>query len=294
MHLLIPFAASTSEQGRPALRELSLPHLSKLIAGPAERDDGDESSFSPPHERALAHAIGMTGDDGALPWAAHLAAQDGIDVGERAWGLVTPVHWHVGTDQVTLVDPAELQLDDAESRALFAAVTGLFDGGDYAFVYGAPLRWYLAHTSLADQRTASLDRVIGRGVDAWMPPRPLQRLQNEVQMALHEHPVNDAREARGLAPVNSFWLSGCGVHQDVRVPVDLRVDDRLRGSALAEDWATWQDAWRALDAELEDARGTLTLCGERSSATWRLEAPSLWQRLTQRASAGASDVLGSL
>jgi hypothetical protein len=33
---------------------------------------------------------------------------------------------------------------------------------------------------------------------------------NELQMLLHEHPVNQTREARGELPVNSLWLWGGG------------------------------------------------------------------------------------
>ena len=37
-----------------------------------------------------------------------------------------------------------------------------------------------------------------------------KRWLNEVQMFLHAHPVNQAREAKGLSPVNSLWLGGGG------------------------------------------------------------------------------------
>lgn len=33
---------------------------------------------------------------------------------------------------------------------------------------------------------------------------------NEIQMLLHEHPVNSAREARGAPTVNGLWLWGAG------------------------------------------------------------------------------------
>ena len=100
MHLLIPFAAPLSAAGREAARSLSLPNLSALLAllQPQGRDDGDEWSLSPPHERALAGAQGWVGADGALPWAARDAVADGVAVGHQAWGLLTPVHWHLGTD----------------------------------------------------------------------------------------------------------------------------------------------------------------------------------------------------
>ena len=39
---------------------------------------------------------------------------------------------------------------------------------------------------------------------------PLHQVLNEAQMVLHSHPVNEAREARGEAPVNSIWLWGAG------------------------------------------------------------------------------------
>lgn len=294
MHLLIPFAAPWSEGGRQALASLELPQLSALLAGAGEpaMDAAEETSLSPPHERALARAIGLAGGDGSLPWAALHAAADGIAVqspADLAWGELTPAHWHVGSDQVTLLDPVDLALDEAESRAFLAAVHDLFEEEGYVLVYGAPTRWYLAHESLAGLPTASPDRVIGRNVDPWLPPareaRAWRRLQNEVQMRLHDHPLNTAREARGALPLNSLWLSGCGPRQPAGGPAP-EVDDRLRRPALGEDWAAWIEAWRALDAgpvaALRQADATLTLCGERASATWTLRPPGAWRSLVAR------------
>src|SRR5258707_13045446 len=44
------------------------------------------------------------------------------------------------------------------------------------------------------------------------------KLQNEVQMAWFEHPVNEAREARGLPAVNSIWFHAQGSAQPVKSP----------------------------------------------------------------------------
>jgi hypothetical protein len=292
MHLLIPFAAPLSEVGREALKTLELPHLAALLAGAGEpqRDEADELSLSPPHERALARALGLAGTDGGLPWAAWLAARDGIDPGDRAWGQLTPVHWRVGSDAIVLSDPDELRLDADTSRAFLDAVADLFADDGFALAWGAPTRWYAAHERLAGLPTASLDRAIGRSVDAWLPParsaRWWRRLQNEVQMRLHDHPLNQAREAAGLAPVNSLWLSGCGMRQPVRAEALPVIDDRLRRPALAEDWAAWIAAWQALDAgpiaALKGRLATLTLCGERGAAQWTLQPPSALQKLAAR------------
>jgi hypothetical protein len=295
MHLVVAFAGALAEPGRAALRSLDLPHLRALVNRWAVtlQDEGDEWSFTPPHERALARAFGWQGGDGCLPFAAWQAAADGLAVADLARGLLTPSHWHLGTDQVSLLDPASLMFDDASARELFAAVAPLYRSEGFDIAYAAPLRWYLAHESLATLRCASLDRVVGRNVDRWLydehpgehaserAMRLLRRLQNEVQMQLYTHPVNDAREASGLLPVNSVWLSGCGAAQPVRAEVTL--DTRLRGPALADDWAAWASTWQTLDdgpiaALAATGDGPLTLCGERSAVTLA-PAPGAWRRL---------------
>lgn len=300
MHLLIPHAAPHSERGTAALRGLKLPHLSQLLArlSPTERLGSDEYSLSPPHERALADALGWQGEDGCLPWAARQAALDGVNVGDAAWGELTPVHWHVGTDHVSLPDPHNLHLSAQESQTLFEAVKPLFETEGWQMAWGAPLRWYAAHESLAGLPCASLDRVVGRNIDLWLPSSPqarlIRRLQNEVQMLLYQQPLNDHRVGQGALPVNSFWLSGCGRPQPERPTQPPQVADSLRGPALGSDWPAWGDAWQALDAGavkslLDAARAgqavSLTLCGERFAQRFESRPRGVWSRLAQRLSA---------
>jgi hypothetical protein len=287
VHLIVPFAATSTAAGQDALSRLATPALDALLAGwhEAGRDDGEDTSLTTPHERAWARALGWRVDgDAALPWAAWLAAADGIDVGGAAWGLLTPVHWRVGSDAVHLADPRALALDEAQSRALFDAVRPLFDSEGFAMAWGAPLHWYGAHPDFAALPTASLERVIGRNVERWLPAQRqaqlVRRLQSEVQMLLYTHPVNDAREAAGVPVVNSFWLSGCGVFRP-GATLDVQVDDRLTAPALAGDWSAWTAAWTALDASLLPTRPlhAITLCGERSAVTFERNEQRLWQRL---------------
>lgn len=304
MHLLIPFAGASSEPARQALAALELPNLarwlSRMSAPPVDDHAGDDDSFTPPHEHALARHLGWRGDDGHLPLAAWLARQDGVagppDQADanHGIGLMTPTHWAVGTDQITLLDPDLLQLGEAESRELLAAVQPLFSSEGWTLQWGAATRWYAWHASLAGLRTASLDRVIGRNVDRWMPPdqhaRLLRRLQSEVQMLLYQHPVNEAREARGALAVNSFWLSGCGVPPGPPPANqgELQVATQLRTPALAGDWAAWRSAWREIDAQPlrtlldhaeRQAAAVLTLCGERRARRYEAAPASWWRTL---------------
>ena len=318
MHLLIPFAGVLSDAGRRAAAHLVLPQLQGLLqclAPPqaADRDEADAWTLSPPHERAHARATGLHGADGCLPWAALRAADDGITTAGQAWGLVSPVHWHVGTDQVSLIDPDQLLLDDTSSRVLFAVMRDLFSGVGIALHYGAASRWYAAHPMLAGLPCASLDRVIGRNVDRWLgmasgvdAAARVRRLQAEAQMLLYTHPLNDERSARGLLPVNSFWLSGCGFAPSSELQaatpgaLPLQIDTRLRVPALAENWPAWVQAWQTLDegpiAALHQAarsgeRVQITLCGERAAQTLATGAQGWLQRLRRRLSSPAAQAL---
>jgi hypothetical protein len=300
MHLLIPFASALSEPAAEVVRDLSLPVLARLLGQltATARDEGDEYTLSPPHERAAAQAWGWPMVDGGLPFAAMAASTDGIDVADRAWGLLTPTHWDVGRDHVTLSDPLALDLAEDESRALFDAVRELFESEGFALAWGASSRWYAAHESLADLRCASLDRVIGRNVDLWLRGDPkasasarlLRRLQSEVQLLLYPHPINEAREVRGAPTVNSFWLSGCGRYRAADATA-VQVDQSLRGPLLMQDWAAWAEAWRELDAgpltglleRLEDGdAASLTLCGECAAQRFERVPQTLLQRARRR------------
>jgi hypothetical protein len=297
MHLVVAFASVLWDEASRVLPTLALPNLSRLLARaePAARDAAEPWTLSPPHERTLAHDWGWHGADGAYPFAALAARADGIEVDHAAWGLVTPAHWQLGRDHVTLIDPEALALDAAESRALFDALRALFEGDGYAWAWGAPSRWYAAHDALDGLACASLDRVIGRRIEPWLEARDraeprvarVRRLQSEVQLALHAHAANDAREARGALAVNSFWLSGCGRSQ-ARLEGAASLNTTLRASALRGDLAAWSAAWQALDAgTIADLcaraeRGeavSITLCGERAAQRFDARARPWWQRL---------------
>lgn len=312
MHLLIPFAAPLSEAGQAALGTLALPRLARLLArwDALGRDSADETTLSPPHERALAAAWGWPADDGLIPLAAVAAGDDGlsIDPADPAWARLSPTHWQTTAERVTLTDPDDLALDESASRALFAALAPLFSDAGWRLLWGAPTRWYARHPSLAALPTASLDRVAGRSIVPWLSRQPearaLRRLQAEAQMLLHRHPVNAEREARGAAPVNSFWASGTGPTRslDPDRRRALRIEASLRAPALAEDWAAWAEAWQRIDADaiarlLEGEAGEpvrLTLCGERSAATWAPPRRPRWRRWLGRSHADAAAVLAAL
>ena len=320
MHLLIPFAACLDPASQATWATLKLPHLNQLLArltapnATATALAATETSLSTPHERALAAARGLQAPDGLLPWGAAYASAIGLmqhtgAVSAPAWAVITPVNWSVQTAHITMTDPAELLLDETDSKALLAAMAPYFEQDGVTLHYDKPGRWLACGEVFRNLPTAAIDRVIGRNVQDWQPitagahaaqAKMLRRLQAEMQMLLYTHPISDQRSARGLPPVNSFWVSGTGdLGSDqsepasaTTEPAGLTVETTLRAPAIAEDWVAWGRAWEALDAHacaalLTDiknqgsgpAQHQLTLCGERDAITWVNKPLGAWDRL---------------
>ena len=296
-HLLIPYAASAATGCQQALQGLALPHLDRLLARlsphPTHSDSGEETSFSAPHERALARALGLPAQDGRIPWAAWHRHQQGQSPNGDVWAFVTPCQWQVSTDHVTLRNPEHLALDDAASRALLAIVSPWFAEDGITLHYDQPTRWLASSPLFADLATASLERVLQRDVRAWMPDakaaRTLHRLHSEMQMLLYTHAFNDERSERGLPVINSFWVHGTGVlvSPPASAAIAPTVPTTLRDAALNEDWRAWAAAWTALDAgPVADLLRTaesgmpvqLTLCGERNTLAFHTAPRTLAQR----------------
>lgn len=155
-----------------------------------------------------------------------------------------PVHLSVGREGVVLFDNHMLGLDTDEARELAASVQPLL--GEF----GAELkalsadRWYLLCDKPPNIRTCALTEVLGRDVSDRLPLGEDQirwrQLFNEIQMTLHELPVNQARERRGLLPVNSLWFWGEGELIDAtRSDYDLCISDNpiVIGLARQQDIA---------------------------------------------------------
>ncbi len=298
-HLIVPWAACDSPQWWPALQSLPPQHTAHLRALlPALRLGEPElapaSSLSPPHERALARALGWPQlPDGQLPWAAL-----GQEPAGQAFGWVNLCHWAMGREQATLSDPQWLQVRPQECEALLQDMRPFFQSEGIELQAMAANRWLACGPAL-DLPCAALDRVVGRDVDPWLPAgvhgRLLRRLQNEMQMLLYTHPVNEARSARGEPAINSLWFSGTG-----RLPphtgdaAAVHMPHTLTRAALADDWDAYAQAWAQLDRQalqplLERQRSgrpvTLTLCGERGALSLRSAQATLWQRLKTRLAA---------
>jgi hypothetical protein len=250
-----------------ALDTLYLPNLQKLLGRMAcvsKSSTATEgvSAFLMPHESAPQIL-------GAKP-----------SLGKEA--IMTPCHWQVGMNEVTLLEPQELALNEQESKQLLSAIQPYFEEDGLQVVYESPLVWRVAGDLLDGLPLASIDRVVGQNIKPWMPEhqraKTLQRLQSEMQMLLYQHPVNDERSLKGRWTVNSFWLYR-SLEQLYPDASDLNVALDLRENMQASNPKLWQQGWEHLDATLcqslsqaldQNHGVSLTLCSETS---WRHYRP---------------------
>ncbi|WP_175015953.1 regulator, partial [Burkholderia lata] len=230
LHFLVPFALPSAADAASSLHTLDSPALEKLLARASlvERVAGEDFQRTLPHERWLARQFGATQGNAAdeAPLAPYMLLADGGDPGAHAWACVEPVHVEIAHDHLVLVDPAALALNDGDAAALLAVARPLIEELGVRLEAPNPSRWYLSSEQLARLAGAAPLRASGRNIEIWLPheahtgerSRMWMKLQNEVQMAWFQHPVNEAREARGLPAVNSIWFHAQGTLKPVGKP----------------------------------------------------------------------------
>lgn len=296
LDLLLPFGLPPEEMARDLLRELKMPALATLLARATRLEHHVSDGFSRalPHETWLATRSGLTvngSNDTSPPLAAgamqgmHQAANEGF------WFILQPAHLHVARDHLVLTDLRQLKLAEQDAHILFDIAKPLFEESGKTLLYGDAKTWFLRADNWEALHTSTPDAACGHNIDIWMPKGPNERewrrLQNEIQMHWHDHPINDRRETSGLKPVNSVWLwGGTSISEKssehkfeeaftlknqanwyaplaakqlnassaaeviaARPQHGLLVLDSLIESALAGDWSEWLGAFHTLETQ---------------------------------------------
>ena len=214
--LLGPAAAGTgdTDAAQALVAGLDLDGLDRLLvrAGHTAEKAADES-FEALAFRSFGHAAPPAGAD--LPVAALTALVDGCADGGSGFRLrADPVHLRADIADLVLFDAADIDVAPDESGALARTVNDALGPDGPRIDAAHPHRWYVAPDAPARIATTPLSRAAGAQVSAALPRGPdaarWHRWMNEVQMTLHECPVNVERERRGAAPVNSVWVWGAG------------------------------------------------------------------------------------
>ncbi len=189
------------------------------------------------------------------------AADAGASADPPLW-LATPVHLMAGLDTVRLHPAGLLTLDAGEQAALSVDFARVFAGSGHSLHATGRRELLLAGGApVAPGNVHSHDpaRWLGTEPRNAFPTgdgaQPLRRLGAEMEMWLHEHPVNLARVERGLLQANALWLWGggapalaggmaVGTPQATAWAEDLYVDGLacLRGVSMAAGAQRWPAA----------------------------------------------------
>jgi hypothetical protein len=228
-HLLVPDLFWPAAAGAEPYRELVLPALETLLArGRRIRTAG----ASP--ERWLAAAYGLPAE---LPLAPYSLRGDGGEPGAECWMHADPVHLKVHGTRLILADASRLDVTLDEAREFVAALNPHIARDGMKFFAPNPQHWYLRMAAEPRIRTTPTMEVAGRNVEQFLPEGDegarWRGIINEMQMLLHEHPRNEAREARGQLPLNSVWFWGAGRDHPLSAPYDTTWADHPLATGLA-------------------------------------------------------------
>ncbi|MGZ5094059.1 MAG: hypothetical protein ACXWCY_06500 [Burkholderiales bacterium] len=211
--LLIPHLIWPGDTAAAVTQGLALPALTTLLArGRVER----ASALTPEVWLCRAFNIQRQQD---WPIAPLTLAFDGGEPGTDYWLRADPVHLKITRDRLALVDNALFDITQEEAQLLVATLNTHFAESGIVFHAYHPKRWYVKLARTPALVTHTMSEVAGRDVQRYLPSGGdalvWHTLFNEVQMLLHEHAINEAREARGEPPVNSVWFWGGGTRPAV-------------------------------------------------------------------------------
>ncbi len=234
-HLVIPhlfWPASADDPGAPSpWQDLHLPFVERLLA----RARLEVTEHAPLHVWA-ASQFGLDPETLALaPWRLR---GEGLDPGEATWVCLDPLHLQAGARQLMRSANPLSSLTPIEAEQIVATLNAHLAHDGIEIVAPHPYRWY-ARCASADFRAAAPPIAGDALAETGLPQGPdgarWRRLLTEVQMILHSHPVNEAREARNASVLNALWAWGVGraCPLPARKPEQWISDDPiLRGLAL--------------------------------------------------------------
>lgn len=271
LHLVLPGLLWPTQAMQDMVFDLQLPALSWLLGKGSRTLQTVADS-----QQWLANVVGLPN----LPVAALRAcAEQEAQTGR--WLCLDPIHLRVERTQLIVQDPVALQLSQAEADALIAELAPLL--AELGELHSSrPHEWLLHMHAASDIHTTPLADAIGLNGDQLMPKadnvKLWRRLLNEVQVTLHEHPINLARSARGLPAVNSVWPWGEGA-LDAHKPV---------WNLIQADGALWQGLarhlacqWASLPQHFESSQGKALVVQSSLDAATRQRDAMQWRAALQ-------------
>ena len=217
----------------PALARFEPAHpLRRLLARADRLDDGARGYLA-----GLASWFDVPQPLPAGALTRQLAAGDADD--DAVWMCADPAWVEPDMNGARLLACGQLQLSAADAAALAGILAPLFGEQDMHLALTSPDRWHLRlPPGMAVPAFPAPEQALGENLLQHLPQgaegRRWRILQNDIQVLLHQHPLNAQRRAAGQPPVNSLWLWGAGkLPASVTTPLRGVVSDDPLLRALA-------------------------------------------------------------
>jgi hypothetical protein len=305
--LMLPGALVPTLLASELSAALQAPALSRVVARATPSGEWSATTEDQiPEDQWLAREV--FGTHFPAPTAPYAWAElSGLKETSKTIWRADPIHVAIGRDSLFVQSLHDAPVTEPEANDLLAAANALC-ATEQCELQRVGADWFLLCERAWSLRPPPLSAVTGA-------PLPLpdvdiadslhwSRLHNDIQMRWHAHPVNEAREARGVPVVNGLWLHGGGTWKALpRMPwarvhshrADLRGAAHAAGASAAADdaapdsdalmmwddalparssadWSVWLEAMARIDrriAALPGADIDLVLSGRQRLRQWR-------------------------
>jgi hypothetical protein len=268
--LIIPDLLNTLAQADEAGQ--ALPLLRQLSQSTAQACD--------PYDDEATAFYRWLGQAGELPRAELLAHHYQLPPAS-AWLIAEPIECQADSQAIYCLGTAHLNIDQREANQLIESLNQHLIPAGMRLYAPEPMRWLLALPAPLQVQTQSLNTIVNRALSQ------TPSLFTELQMLLHKHPINLAREAAGKPQIHACWLSGEG-----KLPV---LSKRPTVAVITEDpltrvLANWIDAQpsqmlNSLESTLEEQGGDfseMVICLKAAHHAVALEHNDMKALLAQR------------
>lgn len=236
LHLLIPQLFWPEKLQPEIYQDLAVPYLSKLLSKSryAVEPAVDMESW-------LCKQFNITEQQRNWPIAPlmlYIDAPDMSKTNKDFWLRADPVHLRIEQNHIMLADSQAFQISQQEAEEIVDSINRNLDDQGLSVIPFHPDRWYIRMPRTPDMHTYTLDQVTCKNINSYLPSGSdsisWRKLFNEIQMLLHDHPVNQARASRGELIINSVWFWGGGqAPQTVSSPFTHIYSDHDMPRALA-------------------------------------------------------------
>jgi len=220
LHIVIPGLNWPDTSQHQIYHNLSLPSLEKLLSRSNKLQTQPQEI-----EAWLCKTFNVTKqqDWPIAPIMLHSDSAEPVKTDKDYWVHADPVHLRIEQNHIMLADSQAFQITTDEAKEFTNEINKVLGKDNWALLPLHPKRWYIRIKETPKMSTYALSQVTCRNINNFLPSGKdsvaWHKIFNEIQMFLHEHSLNQARERRGELAINSIWFWGGGHYpQSIKSP----------------------------------------------------------------------------